>query len=175
MKMETLKHIPLFLSVCCMLFSGCHNGEPHDNLLSPELLQEVRKFREEINHDIQDDFVKKCISSLESSSTLVHVCINDLDTLVEICVFDTNAPCNRGRGDLIYKDCLTVDDKGDKLFLSSMYWDVFCKGPVSSKWEKKKVEFTDGLYRYYYYRNGNLIQYTLPPPSYGMTVALDGI
>lgn len=175
MKIRILKQIPLFLSVCCILFTGCHIADTADNLLNTELLQEIRKFREEISHDIQDDFIKKRISSMESSSTLVHVHINDLDTLVEICVFDTSAPCNRGRGDFVYSDCLTVGDKGNKIFISDRYWNVFHKRKWSSKWEKTKVEFTDGLFRYYYYRNGNLIHFSLPSPLYEETVVLDEI
>lgn len=169
MEMRILKQIPLFLSVCCILFIGCH-VDTADSLLDTELLQEIRKFRKEIKHDIQDDFVKKRITSMESSSTLVHVHINDLDTLVEICVFDTNALCNRGSGDFIYGDCLTVGDRGNNIFISDRYWNVFYKRKLSSKWKKTKVEFTDGLFRYYYYRNGNLIQFSLPSPSYKETV-----
>ena len=175
MKMRILKQIPLFLSVCCILFIGCHTADTPDNLLDTEMLQEIRKFREEIKHDIQDDFVKNRIFSVESSSTLVHVRINDLDTLVEICVFDTNALCNRGSGDYVYSDCLSVGDKGNKIFISDAYWNVFYKGQLSTKWGKTKVEFTDGLFRYYYYRNGNLIQFSLPSPLYGATVVLDEI
>lgn len=169
------KQIHLFLPVCCILLFGCHTVDTADNLLGAELLQEIRKFREEISYDIQDDFVKKRISSMESSSTLVHVHINDLDTLVEICVFDTSALCNRGRGDFVYSDCLMVGDKGNKIFISDRYWYVFHKRKLSSKWGKTKVEFTDGLFRYYYYRNGNLIHFSLPSPSYGETVVLDDI
>ena len=175
MKIMILKQIPLFLSVCCILLIGCHIVDTADNLLDAELRQEIRKFREEIKHDIHDDFVKKRISSMESSSTLVHVYINDLDTLVEICVFDTSVLCNRGRGDFVYGDCLTVSDKGNKIFISDSYWNVFYKRKLSSKWEKTKVEFTDGLFRYYYYRNGNLIQFSQPSPSYEETVVMDEI
>ena len=175
MKIMILKQTHLFLSVCCILFIGCRTVGTADNLLGTELLQEIRDFREEISHDIQDDFVKKCISSIESSSTLVHVHIIDSDTLVEICVFDTSALCNRGRGDFVYSDCLTVGDKGNKIFISDRYWNVFYKRKLSSKWKKTKVEFTDGLFRYYYYRNGNLIQFSLPLPSYEETVVMDEI
>lgn len=173
MKMRILKQIPLFLSVCCILFSGCHPGDTDGNLLGTELLQKIRKFREDIKHDLQDDFIKKRISSIDSSSTLVHVHINDLDTLVEICVFDTNALCNRGRGDFVYEDCMTIDNDGNKIFISDRYRNVFHKGQLSSKWGKTKVEFTDGLFRYYYYRNGNLIHFSHPSPSHEVTVVLD--
>jgi len=173
MKMRKLKQIHLLLSVCCMVFIGCHTVNTADNLLGSELLQEIRKFREEIKHDIQDDFVKKRISSMESSSTLVHVLINDLDTLVVICVFDSNALCNRCIGDYFYGDCLAVCDKGDMIFISDRYLNVFNEGQLPSEWVKTKVVFTDGLFRYYYYRNGNLIQASLPPPSMGAMVVLD--
>lgn len=175
MRMRILKQVPLLLSVCCILFIGCHTGNTADDLLSSKLQQEISKFREDIGHDIHDDFVSKRISSMETSFVLVHVRIDDLDTLLEICVFDTAAPCNRGMGDFSYRDCLTVSDEGGKIFISDEYQNVFHTGHLLSKEEKTMVEFTDGIFRYYYYQDGNLIQFSPPLPSYEATVVLDDI
>lgn len=166
MKIRILKSIPLFLLVCCMIFIGCHNGDIANNILSPELLQEVRKIREDIEHDLRDVFVKKCISSIESTSTMVDICINDYDTIVGICLFDTNAPCNKGIGDFNYKDCLTVNDGNNKIFISDKSnLGILYNKQLLSRIGKEEVNFTDGISRYYYYRNGSLIPVPSPKPS----------
>lgn len=166
MKMRILKSIPLFSLVCCMIFIGCHNGDTADNILSPELLQEVRKIREEIKHDIHDDFVKKCISHIESTSTMIDIRFNDFDTIVGICLFDSSAPCNKGIGDFNYKDCLTVNDGNNKIFISDKSnLGILYNKQLLSRIGKEEVNFTDGISRYYYYRNGSLIPVPSPKPS----------
>lgn len=169
--MRVFKPILLFLSVCCVLFIGCHNEDTADNMLSPELLQEVRIIREDIEHDLGDDFVKKYISSLESTSTMVDIRINDFDTIVGICLFDTNALCNKGIGDFNYKDCLNVNDGSNKIFISDKSsLGILYNKQLLSRMEKKEVNFTDGISRYYYYRNGSLIPVPSPEPSDEMVV-----
>ena len=164
MKMRTLKQI--LFSVCCILFIGCHNVDTADNMLDSELLQEVRKIREEIRHDLQDDFVKKRISSIESTSTMVDIRINNFDTIVTICLFDTDAPCNKRIGDFDYEDCMTVNDGSNKIFISDISnLGILYKKQSLSKNGKEKVNFTDGISRYYYYRNGCLMPIPFPEPS----------
>jgi len=171
MKMCVFKPIPLFLSFCCILFIGCYNGYTADNILSPELLQEVRKIREDIEHDIHDDFVKKNISSIESTSTMIDIRINDFDTIVGICLFDTSAPCNKGIGDYDYKDCLIVNDGNNKIFISDKSnLGILYNKQLMSKDGKEEVNFTDGIFRYYYYRNGSLSPVPSHKPSDEMVV-----
>ena len=164
--MRVLKPIPLFLSVCCTLFIGCHNGDTADNMLSPELLQVIRKNREEIKHDLRNDFVKKYISSIESTSTMVDIRINDFDTIVGISFFDTNAPCNKGIGDFYYKDCLIVNDGSNKIFISDKSnLGILYNKQLLSRMEKEEMNYTDGISRYYYYQNGSLIPVPFTKPS----------
>lgn len=166
MKIRTLKPILLFLSICCILFIGCHNVDTADNMLDSELLQEVRKIREEIKHDLRDEFVKKRISSIESTSTMVDIRINDFDTIVTICLFDTNAPCNKRIGDFNYEDCITVNDGSNKIFISDISnLGILYNKQLLSKNGKEKVNFTDGISRCYYYRKDCLMPIPFPEPS----------
>lgn len=175
MIMRGNKRFPLVLSLCCMLFVGCHGGNTAEDLLGGELLREIRKSRDLVAQNIQDDFVKKIISSMESSSVLVDVQIDELDTMVEVFVFDTNAPCNRGVGDFAFGDCLAVDYEGTCVFVSGRYLDMFCQGRSLSEEERKNVSFQDCLVREYCWRNGALVYFIPPLPSYEVTVVLDSM
>lgn len=167
MKLKQIKKLSFTVSLCWILFLGCHGGDSTETLLRPELLQEVRRFRDDVEHDINDDFVKKCISSIESTSTMIDIRINDFDTIVGICLFDSSALCNKGIGDYDYKDCLIVNDGNNKIYISdkSNLGVLYNKQILLSKMEKGKVNYTDGISRYYYYRNGNLIPVPSPKPS----------
>ncbi|MBP5541082.1 MAG: hypothetical protein J6X88_05465 [Bacteroidales bacterium] len=166
MKKKQFKKLSFTISFCWILFFGCHGGDAAKTLLRPELLQEIRGFREDVEHDIHDDFVKKCISSIESTSTMIDIRINDFDTIVGICLFDSSAPCNKGIGDYDYKDCLIVNDGDNKIFISDKSnLGILYNKQLMSKIEKEEVNFTDGISRYYYYRNGSLIPVPSPKPS----------
>ncbi len=180
--MKSIKYSPIVLFLFFVFLIGCQGKASVDNLLDPELKKEILEFRKMVANDlqkengVQEDFVKRRISSMESSSTLVEITVDDGDTNVVICIFDTNALCNIEKYSLYnFDNCLRVNYGGSAVFVSdTAHTGVFFKGKLESRTTGFNVNFNDGLFRQYHYQNGKLIFVPHPLPTEEVFV-IDGI
>lgn len=180
--MKNINYPPIVLFLFFVFLIGCQGRDSVDNLLDSELKKEILEIRKMVANDlqkengVQEDFVKRRISSMESSSTLVEITVDDCDTSVVICIFDTNALCNIEKYSLYnFDNCLRVNYGGITVFVSdTANTGVFFKEKMESKTTGFNVNFNDGLFRQYHYQNGKLIFVPLPLPTEGVFV-IDGL
>lgn len=177
--LKSKKRFFLLIPLYCAFFCGCHVKHDVDDVLPADLLLEVVKIKAEISHDVEESYVKKCISSVESSLFLVDVSVDGADTLVAICIFDPTSPLNTGHApQFVYEDCSVFENASNTIYLSKNYMDTFGRGiprKLLSKEKGAKVGFVDGLFKYFHYRAGALTEFSLPPSSYEVTVILDSM
>ena len=157
----------LTLTISCIVLFGCHNTDIANDVIDSNLQQELVKFRSDIERDLQEDFVKYRISSMTTSSTLVDIFIDNIDTCVTICIFDTNAPCNIGmKPKFEFKNCLSVTDGEKNIYIFDMFdLGILYDKEKMSNIGKTKIFFSDGIFRQYYYRAGKLVNFSVQKQS----------
>lgn len=142
-----------------MVLFGCQNSDTINDVIDSNLQQELVKFRSDIERDSQEDFVHYRISSISTSSTLVDIFIDNYDTCVDICIFDTNAPCNIGvKPEFEFNNCLSVTDGKDNIYIFDRFdLGILYNKEIMSNIGNTKICFSDGIFRQYYYRGGKLV------------------
>ena len=149
----------LTIMISCITLFGCHNTKIINDTIDGNLQQAIEVFRADIERDLQEDFVKFRISSMATSSTLVEIFFDGFDTCIEICIFDTNAPCNIGiKPEFEYNNCLYVTDgKKDIIISDRSDLGILYDKEMMSNIGNTKICFSDGIFRHFYYRDGKLI------------------
>ena len=158
----------IIVILICFIFSiGCQNTNITYCSLNQQLLNEINTFYFLIESNHQDSIIQNYISFTGTTSIIVDMYIYDQDTCVDICVFDTNALCNKERVPLFeYNNCIFTTENGTEIFISDKFnLGILYNETLKQKCNKRKVRFNDGLFRHYYFRNGNLIFSPLPDTS----------
>ena len=96
---------------------------------------------------------------MSTSFTLVDIFIDNYDTCVDICIFDTNAPCNIGvKPEFEFNNCLSVTDGEKNIYIFDRFdLGILYDKEIMSNIGNTKICFSDGIFRHYYYRAGKLV------------------